>query len=59
MTKYTYPRIPIVDVHINNTLIPNTLIDLGVAINVTTRETMEKLGLCNLHKTPIVLQLAH
>jgi hypothetical protein len=29
MTKYVDPGSPVVKVHINNTLIPNTLIDLG------------------------------
>jgi hypothetical protein len=35
----------------------NTLIDLGVAINVMTHETMETLGLTGLRETPTVLQL--
>jgi hypothetical protein len=47
-TKYTDPKSPIVDVYINNIHISNTLIDLGVSINVMTRETMEKLKLTNL-----------
>jgi hypothetical protein len=42
-TKYSDPRIPIVDVYINNICISNTLIDLGAAINIMTKETMEKL----------------
>ena len=43
--KYLDPRIPIVDVHINGTMIPHTLIDLGAAINVMTKDTMLKLNL--------------
>jgi len=43
MTKYLDPRSPVVKVHINNILIPNTLIDLGSTINIMTRETMEKI----------------
>jgi hypothetical protein len=48
MTKYVYPGSLIVNVHINNISIPNTLIDLGVDINVMTKETMEKLQLPGL-----------
>jgi hypothetical protein len=43
--KYLDPGIPLVNVHINKTLIQNTLIDLGVAINVMTRDTMLRLNL--------------
>lgn len=56
--KYTDLRSPIVDVKINGTLIKNTLIDLGAAINVMTKETKQLLQLPNLMPTPIVLQLA-
>ena len=53
------PRTPVVDVHINGTVIPHTLIDLGDAINVMTRDTMLKLKLQgSLRKTSTVLQLA-
>ena len=45
--------------HINGTIVPHTLIDLGVAINVMTKETMLKLNLKGaLRRTTIVLQLA-
>jgi len=44
-TKYSNRGSPIVNVQINKTTIPNTLIDLGDALNVITRETMEALGL--------------
>jgi len=43
--KYLDPGSPVVDVHINGTIIPHTLIDLGAAINVMTRDTMLKLNL--------------
>jgi len=49
----------VVDVHINGTIVPHTLIDLRVAINVMTKDTMLKLNLQgSLRKTTIVLQLA-
>jgi hypothetical protein len=44
-------------VKINNTLISNTLIDLGATINIMTHETMQALGLTGLRGTPTVLQL--
>lgn len=56
--KYSDPGSSIVNVQINDVLIPNTLIDLGDEINVMTRETMDMLGLSDLRDTPIVLQLA-
>jgi len=57
--KYLDPGSPIVDVHINGTIIPHTLIDLGAAINVMTRDTMLKLNLQgSLRKISTVLQLA-
>eukprot|EP00253_Pinus_taeda_P019096 PITA_19096 len=43
--KYLEPGSPIVDVHINVTIVPHTLIDLGATINVMTKETMLKLNL--------------
>eukprot|EP00253_Pinus_taeda_P029422 PITA_29422 len=53
------PESPVVDVHINGTIIPHTLIDLGAAINVMTRDTMLKINLQgSLRKTSTVLQLA-
>eukprot|EP00253_Pinus_taeda_P033621 PITA_33621 len=57
--KYLDPGSPIVNVHINGTIIPHTLIDLGAAINVMTKDTMLKLNLqSSLRKTSTVLQLA-
>ena len=56
--KYLDPGSPVVDVHINGTIIPHTLIDLGAAINVMTRDTMIKLNLqSSLRNTSTVLQL--
>lgn len=43
--KYLDLGSPVVDVHINGTIIPHTLIDLGATINVMTRDTMLKLNL--------------
>ena len=58
--KYLDPGSLIVDFHINGTMVPHTLIDLGAAINVMTKETMLKLNLQgSMRKTTIVLQLAY
>eukprot|EP00253_Pinus_taeda_P034423 PITA_34423 len=57
MQKYVDPGIPIVKTHINGIEIPNTLIDLGEAINIMSRQTMEQLKLPNLLYTPTLLQL--
>lgn len=43
--KYLDLDILIVDVHINSIVVLNTLIYLGVEINVMNRETMLKLNL--------------
>ena len=59
--KYLDPGSPVVDVdvHINGTMIPHTLIDLGAAINVMTKDTILKLNLQGaLRKTMTMLQLA-
>eukprot|EP00253_Pinus_taeda_P014250 PITA_14250 len=57
--KYLDPGSRVFDVHINGTIIPHTLIDLGVSINVMTRDTMLKLNLqSSLRKTSTMLQLA-
>ena len=42
--------------HINSVEIPNTLIDLGVAINITSKQTMNQLKLSNIQYTPTLLQ---
>ena len=58
--KYLDPRSPLVSVHINNTLVQNTIIDQGFAINIMTRDTMMKLNLQGfLRNTPTILQLAY
>ena len=56
--KYLDLGSPVVDVHINGIVVPHTLIDLGVAINVMTKDTMLNLNLQgSFRKTTIVLQL--
>ena len=57
MTKYDDPGNPTVTVQIGHTHIPNILVDLGVAINVITIETVRKLGITNLRLTPTILEL--
>eukprot|EP00253_Pinus_taeda_P031891 PITA_31891 len=57
--KYLDLGSPLVDVHINGSMIPHTLIDLGAAINVMKKYTMLKLNLQgSLRKTTTMLQLA-
>lgn len=46
-----------VTISINNFLVPNTLIDLGAAINVVTTETMKHLNLNNIRSTTTILEL--
>lgn len=55
--KYLDPESPIVKTHINVVEIPNTLIDLGAAINIMSKQTMNQLELSNLQYTPTLLQL--
>ena len=56
--KYFDPRILLVDVHINKSLIQHTLINLGVTINVMTRDTLLILNLQPfLRNTATILQL--
>jgi len=43
--KYLDPGSLVVDVNINGTMIPHTLIDMGAAINVMKKDTMLKLNL--------------
>ena len=48
----------VVDVHIDGIIVPNSQIDLGVVVNVMTRENMLKLNLQGTFKrTTTVLQL--
>ena len=56
--KYLDPTDPVVKIHINGIEIQNTLIDLGVAINIMSRQIMDKMKLPNLLFTPTLLQLA-
>ena len=56
--KYFDPGIPTANVHINKTLIPKSLIYLGVSINVMTMDTMLRLNLQPLLRcTTTILQL--
>eukprot|EP00253_Pinus_taeda_P035473 PITA_35473 len=55
--KYIDPGIPMVTLSINNFSVPNTLIDLGAAINVMTMETMKNLHLNNIRSTFTILEL--
>ena len=57
--KYLYLGSLVVDVHNDGTIVPHTLIDLGAAINVMTKETMLKLNLQgSLRNTTTMLQFA-
>jgi hypothetical protein len=57
--KYLDPGSPLVNVHINITLVQNTLIDLRVAINVMTKDTMLRLIVhIFLRDTSTILQQA-
>ena len=56
--KYIDPGVPLVTICINKFSIPNTLIDLRVAINVMTMETLRSLNIYNIRPTPTILQLA-
>jgi len=58
MEKCIDPRNPVVSVQIGNVLVSNVLIDLGVAINVMTKQTMDQLRLSHLRPTPTVLELS-
>ncbi|XP_059068537.1 uncharacterized protein LOC131859042 [Cryptomeria japonica] len=55
--KYSNLGSLVIMVSIGKVTIPNTLVDLGAAINVMTNETKEKLSLGGLRPTPIVLQM--
>lgn len=49
--------IPMVTIIIDNLLIRNSLIDLGIAINVMKMDTMQSLNLHNLRPTPTIIEL--
>jgi len=57
--KYVDPGVPIFTILIINLSIPNNLIDLGTTINVMTVEIMQKLNICNLRPTPIILEMTN
>lgn len=56
--KYANPSSPMIKVRIGDVTTPNTLVDLGAAINLMTNETKERLSLQGLRPTPTVLQMA-
>jgi hypothetical protein len=56
--KYDDPRNPTVTAQIDQMTIPNTLIDLGAAINIINKETTKLLGITNIIPTPTMLELA-
>jgi hypothetical protein len=54
--KYVDPGNPIVTIHIQGYSFPNTLVDLGVVINILTMKTCNTLGFDSFEPTPIMLQ---
>lgn len=58
MEKYNDLGNPLVFVQIGDVLVFNVLRELGVAINVMTKQTMDQLGLVHIHPTSTVLELA-
>ena len=57
--KYDDPGNPVLTIQINHINLPNTLVDLGAAINVMTTGTLSALQLPNPRPTPTILELAH
>jgi len=57
LVKYEDPRNSIVTVQINECSFPNALVDLGVAINILTTTTCERLGITTLDPTMILWEL--
>ena len=55
--KYANSSNPVIQVSINTIVIPNAVVDLGVAINVMTNETKIKLSFDGLRPTPTMLQM--
>ena len=51
------PGNPIVAVQITGHSFPNTLVDLGVTINILITRTCEKLGISALEPTAMLLEL--
>ena len=58
LLKYGDPGNPTVTVQIDLVFISNTLVDLGVVINIMTSESLKLLGVKNLRPTPMILELA-
>ena len=56
--KYKDPGSPITSCSIDNHTIENALLDLGASVNMLPYLVFVKLGLGELHPTPVVLQLA-
>jgi hypothetical protein len=57
--KYNDPRNQVVTIEMNGISLPNTLIDLGVAINVMHVGTMQTLQVKHLRSTQNLLELAY
>ena len=57
LMKYEDPRNPIVTMQTSSHSFPNTLVELGVAINILTTETCKKLGITTLEPTTTLLEL--
>jgi hypothetical protein len=56
-SKYSDLGNPVVTIEINGVALPNTLIDLGEAINVMSVNTMKTLQLDHLRPTQTLLEL--
>jgi hypothetical protein len=56
--KYADPGNPVVMVQIQGFSFPNTLVDLGAAINILTTETCNVLGITSYEPTSTLLELA-
>jgi hypothetical protein len=57
-SKYSDPGNLVVTIEINGVSLPNTLIDLGAAINVMSVNTMKTPQLDHLRPTQTLLELA-
>ena len=57
VAKYSELGSLVVKVQINGISLSNTFIDLGSAINLMAKYTMERLGLTNLRQNTIISQL--
>ena len=57
--KYDDPGNPIVTVQIAGHSFPNTLVDLGAAINILTTGACERSGISILEPTATLLELAN